>query len=642
MIKFRAIPSVKLPFESKKRFCAWYTCLIVCVSIFCVFIARDSLAADPLNNKKNVKSVKTDSAAKDQAVNKSIPEPKNNPTGPSSGVISDDWDKAYNAVLSKISQIYSGPPSSENDRLQEEIFSAIGHLTATNSELNIRGLPEISMKLIARAENLFELGNIGGAKKILTLPQGLSPNSSSVFFGLSRFVKLYGIRKCADLFLKGLIALTDETVARMNLICFFLLIVTTTIVVAILIVCLIQIISNLDDLQKTFSLLFPVPLRRFVAPLALSFVLIFALAQGLLVAIIVWSLLLGLLSRRYILFHVLVGLIMIGSFIVFCFVSNFSHVLWGDVIALENINKGYLTPRAIHDVAVGTSEGLLQDMRRATLGYLLLDFNKLSEAEEVLFDNCEKGSKSIEDIRFTNLVNKGALLLAKRDIFAARTVLRGVERDGDRSFELFLNLSQVSLAAVEMEEYRRYATLARNIDPDRFESFEMHSDSGRGWLPKQLPYGVISDYIWSMVDQELQGFLQRGEGEFIFKDLSPFTSLRSVITFFIVELIVFFVLIMMVSSKRILQSQKRQPSHLWLFLPTGYQLISPRPVQATIGLGSMIGLLWIFGYESKNPNGYLLHLSSLGWNQPFAWAVAAIYCFFAIIGIWQWSRDTNV
>ena len=573
------------------------------------------------------------------------------------GVLPETWLSAYNDVISKIEEATNNPPlpitglvdpahflAIGSGLFSDDFFASVQDLINKNREFDIRGVPLISLKLLSRAESLLGMSKKPGANQSIQLANELSPESSAVFMGMSRFVELLGHLKCLSLFSLGLKNMTTEPVAFVNLLCFCLLVMASSAIISLLVVCCVQIVVNLDHILVTFSAVFPSSLNKNVICALLAFVTILPLTNGLIFTVIIWSLLLALFLPNRRLFHILSSIVSMISLIVFSAVLNLSDIDWKELTALENINKGLVAPEYVHELGKSSKNEVLQQMHRATLAHVLLNFNQIGAAEDILLGTSE-ASAPYPEIRQTNLVNQAALLLAKQDVQGAQNTLREAERAGDSSFELYFNLSQSSLANVEMAEHRKYTSLARERDPARFGDFEMHKDSGRGWVSKPLPEIILYQYLFDLMFTTPNTSKPEISARqiMIAQTLSPFDSLGSIYIFCSIELIIYISITLFVESRGLAQRRKllkeRQLSVVWSFLPMGYQLASLRPIQAYLGFATIFSMLWIFGQVSEGTGAYIRHSRSLGWNQPFGWAALAIYAFFMLLGMWQWSSD---
>lgn len=538
--------------------------------------------------------------------------------------------------------------------------------------------PELSLTLIDKITRDIAKVDTRRARKYFDLALELSPDHPRVLYYLATQTGVYKFTETTSLLWEAGKSILRRPFLLMRVGWVALYVVVVAVLVALLVSCFVLLVVHLEDILLTIGDLLPFVIRGVLAPFILAMLCVVPVFYGGLILLSVWSLLICLHSQSYRpLFWTTLALFFCLPIALHAGERINSFIAVGSI--LEDINAGALT---LYSEEILQSEKLNnfdRDILSAILSKRLVDL-KENVAADRLLDSLLGNLLSREDahpaMTGTVLLNLGANKLALHDYGKAEDVLKKAEVHGEYSFELFLNLAQVTLSNFNMEEHRRYIGLAREENWKRLEDFDQRRDSGNGWVTKSLPPIVFLDLAWKKLLEATPavkygsetigskpGMMQNtvtnvvpktaqipvpnqmpvgvGSGieSLVYSSLAPFSGLKAywifAVIYFAVGIVTFISQHKLKGLSLVMKKPQPRPHQSWLILPGTVRLLCGT-VLTGLTLLSLVVAVGVTCYTG--PMVRLFQISpGTGWWLIGASVLLVVYLVVIVVDYMSWN-----
>ncbi len=378
-------------------------------------------------------------------------------------------------------------------------------LQNAGKELGYKNLPEYSVNLLALAEEAESENrdNVNSDEKVRFLVHQallLSPDDGRIQLCALKYFQALGVLDWLRNLLQGTQGLFHFPSLMWGLAANTILLVLVSVTLAMFLACVIHLCKNCASIQTKISNTLPFRWRQSCGPPLCLAIFLLPLGGGILVSIAVWSAILSKLVDRCRNFMLFAAILTIGWAVGLpssvLLRANLEHPA---VRFVERLRNESYSPSDLPIIRRALQEAPNSPLLLLALGKTLSLEAYNEEAKSVL-----KSLFPLPDVdpevAASALVNLGVLEYRAGRLDEALSYLTQAGHLGDQTPERYFNLSLVSMAQLNTEQYRDYYAQATRSDSKRVMALSENEEVQKNGVLPRLSYPYVSQLLTARRD----------------------------------------------------------------------------------------------------------------------------------------------
>jgi len=386
-----------------------------------------------------------------------------------------------------LGHLFFGGLSKYHEGNAGEASASFKALRDTSSEGGYLNLSEFSIILLRNARAEAAQGNTNDAKFLIHWADELSPADSRVSLLSAGFPEITGYGDSISKLWKSLVHLPGNPTLFATFLINTLLVGLAGLTIALFVTALLQLSRNAESVVLNISQLVPLNYRGIFGPIIALIVLASPLCFGLLPAVCVWSILLGLFLKNCKWFPALTGAAVLCWGAGMLIAERVGPHLSQEInFAAENVNNRTYAPQDKKFLASAIEENPSDLVTLFLYGQVVGREGNHEESSKI-FSSIVNLTRKKEDIHKKAKLNLAAVYLRSGKQQEAGRLLEELLKSGERTFEAYYNMAQVKMAALDTAGHRNMFKLASDVDSQKMDWLEKYKSSSVVPLFASLP-----------------------------------------------------------------------------------------------------------------------------------------------------------